>query len=1039
VRERRVGTVTFVFTDIEGSTALVKQLRERWPEVRSAHRRIVREAFEAHGGDEVDTQGDSFFYVFGRARDAALAAADAQRELAAHEWPEGGIVRIRIGMHTGEPVVSDEGYHGIGLHRAARIMSAGHGGQVLLSEATAAVLRDEEVEGVGVKDLGVHHLKDLDRPEHVYQLVAAGLQPSFAKIRTAREEKPVYRRPLVIGASAGVLAAAVAIPVFAFAGGSGGGGSLSAVQDNAVGVVDSSSHTLDAEATGVDAPQDVASGAGSVWVTSGGGSVVRLDPESHAVEQTIDVGDGPEGVAVDGRNVWVANSLDGTVSQVSADTNHEVAHYGVGNEPTGVAVGDGSVWVTNAGDGTISRLDPESGKVTQTIDLDSPVQDIAFGGDSLWVTDPVGNGVIRVPVKTPSATTRITVGSGPSAIAYGAGEVWVANNLDGTVSRIDPGTNSVTGTFPVGAAPNGIAVTPEAVWVSDEVDGTLVRVDPKTGAATPTKLGGRPEGVGLANGAVWVGVQAAGNAHSGGNLRVVSPVLDFIDPALSYFTPVWGLLAVTHDGLVGFKRVGGIDGNTLVPDLATSLPQPSDQGRTYSFQLHRGIRFSNGKEVTAADVRATFERLYRDYGYDDQHVRDPSPRLDFYAGIIGAKECAAHPKTCDLSRGIVTNDADRTVTFHLQAPDAEFLYKLAVPFASIVPTGAPVGGTQKIPGTGPYAVKNFIPYRYVRLVRNKYFHVWSRAAQPAGLPDTIEFGTSLAGGKGPPATARAAFLAAAAGRIDVPEAGVPASLLATARTRYPAQVHATPAPSTNWVILNTERLPFSNVHARRALAFALDRAQMVANEGGSDLATPTCQFLPPGIPGYKPYCPFTAGPQTGRWTAPDLSRAREEVTRSRTRGARVSVITTDQNANFGKQNLMVAATLRELGYRVSVKHYATDNAFFSATSSDARRIDASVSGWSQDYPAPANFFSALQCPTEPYCHPAVDRQIARASAAAAATGSNDPWTQLDRGATWAAYYVPFINPKAVDFVSKRVGNYQHHPVFDLLIDQLWVH
>jgi peptide/nickel transport system substrate-binding protein len=323
-------------------------------------------------------------------------------------------------------------------------------------------------------------------------------------------------------------------------------------------------------------------------------------------------------------------------------------------------------------------------------------------------------------------------------------------------------------------------------------------------------------------------------------------------------------------------------------------------------------------------------------------------------------------------------------------------------------------------------------------VRNRYFHVWSRAAQPAVLPDTIEFGTSLDKGKGPPATAPAAFLAAAAGHIDIPEAGVPGSLLATARTRYPAQVYATPQASTNWVILNTHRLPFSNVHARRALAFALDRTQMVANDGGSDLATPTCQLLPPGMPGYKPYCPFTAGPQTGRWTAPDLSRAREEVRRSGTRGARVSVITTDQSPNFGNQNLAVAAALRELGYRVSVKHYATDNAYFSAAYNDARRIDAAVSGWAQDYPAPSNFFSALHCPNGQYCHPTLDRQVARASAAAAATGSNDPWTQLDRRASWAAYYVPFINPKAVDFVSKRVGNYQHHPVFDLLIDQLWV-
>jgi len=1051
MRLRRAGTVTFVFTDIEGSTALVKQLRDRWPEIRSAHRRIVRQAFEAQGGDEVDTQGDSFFYVFGRARDAALAAADATRALAAHEWPEDGRVRIRIGMHTGEPVVSEEGYHGVGVHRAARIMAAGHGGQVLLSEATAAVLRDEEVTGVGVRDLGVHRLKDLDRPEHVYQLVADGLEPEFPKIRTAGEEKPYYRRPLVIGAAAGVLAAAVAIPVFAFAGGSGGGSALNAVDDNAVGVVDQGDSSLDAEASGVDEPHAVAAGAGGIWVTSGGGSLAKVDPQTHEVEQTIDVGDGPDGVAVNGSDVWVANSLDNTVSRVSAETDHqEVDPTPVGNSPTGVAVGNGSVWVTNAGDGTISQLNADTGDVEHTIDVHSPVRGIAYGANSLWVTDPVGNAVIRVPVASPNETTRIDVGSGPSAIAFGGGKVWVANNLAGTVSEIDPGTSSMSGTFPVGAAPSGIAVTPDAVWVSDEVEGTLVRVDPTTGAvAKRITLGGRPQGVTAADGSVWVGVQAAGNAHRGGDLRLLTPVLDYIDPAIAYFVGTWDVVSVTTDGLVGFKRVGGYDGNTLVPDLATSLPEASGDGRTYTFQLRRGIRFSNGKELEPADVRATFERLYRAYGFDEpvpgkngklqKPVRVTAPGLNYFAGIVGARGCTKPPTRCDLSRGIVTSDADRTVTFHLEAPDPEFLYKLALPFAAILPKGTPVGGTKPVPGTGPYKIAEFKPHAYVRLERNPTFHVWSRQAQPEGLPDTIELSTNLSSRKGPPTNARAAFLAAAKGRIDIPEAGVPPELMNRARTQYPAQLHVTPAPQTNWVLMNTRQPPFSNVHARRALAFALDRGRMVANAGGSDVGAPTCQLLPPGMPGYKPYCPFTAGPKTGSWTAPDLDAARAELARSGTKGALVHLITTDQSRGFGSQNFVIADALRKLGYRVTIKHYATDPDYFGATFSDSRNIDASANGWIQDYPAPSNFFTGLNCPASPYvCSKAYAKQFADTVSAAARTGSAAPWTALDRAVTDSAIVIPFVSPKAIDFVSKRVGNYQHHPEFDLLIDQLWV-
>src|SRR5438094_2595649 len=167
--ELQSGTVTFLFTDIEGSTRLLKQLRDRYGELLAEHRRILREAFTRHGGEEVDTQGDAFFYVFPRARAAAEAAADAQRVLEAQDWPEGANVRVRMGLHTGEPAVTAEGYHGIGIHRAARIMAVGHGGQVLLSQATASVLHDDELEGIAVRDLGEHRLKDIERPDRIHQ------------------------------------------------------------------------------------------------------------------------------------------------------------------------------------------------------------------------------------------------------------------------------------------------------------------------------------------------------------------------------------------------------------------------------------------------------------------------------------------------------------------------------------------------------------------------------------------------------------------------------------------------------------------------------------------------------------------------------------------------------------------------------------------------------------------------------------------------------------------------------------------------------
>src|SRR5436309_14118388 len=179
------GTVTFLFTDIEGSTRLLKLLRDRYTEALAEHQRVLREAFAAHDGREIDTQGDSFFVAFPRAKNAIAAAVEAQRALAEHAWPEGADLRVRMGIHTGEPTIGEDRYVGLGVHRAARISAAGHGGQVLVSQTTRELLRDAPLPDVSLLDLGEHPLKDLDEPERIYQLVAPGLASEFPPLKTA--------------------------------------------------------------------------------------------------------------------------------------------------------------------------------------------------------------------------------------------------------------------------------------------------------------------------------------------------------------------------------------------------------------------------------------------------------------------------------------------------------------------------------------------------------------------------------------------------------------------------------------------------------------------------------------------------------------------------------------------------------------------------------------------------------------------------------------------------------------------------------------
>src|SRR5438067_1079456 len=175
MRQLPTGTVTLLFTDIEGSTQLLQQLGDRYASVLTECRRLLRAAFQQWNGYEVDTQGDAFFVAFARATDAVSAAVAGQRALANHPWPEGSVVGVRMGLHTGEPQRSAEGYVGLDVHRAARIMSAGHGGQILLSQTTCDLVAQALPDGVGLQDLGEHQLRDLHRPSRLFQLVIAGL------------------------------------------------------------------------------------------------------------------------------------------------------------------------------------------------------------------------------------------------------------------------------------------------------------------------------------------------------------------------------------------------------------------------------------------------------------------------------------------------------------------------------------------------------------------------------------------------------------------------------------------------------------------------------------------------------------------------------------------------------------------------------------------------------------------------------------------------------------------------------------------------
>ena len=245
------GAVTFLFTDIEGSTRLVRQLRDRYGEVLTEHQRLLREAFSKHSGHEIDTQGDAFFYAFASAYEAVQAATEGQQALSGHAWPEHTAVRVRIGIHSARATPVDGRYTGLAVHRASRICSAGHGGQVLVSQATQSLLEDEEEElAASLVDLGEHQLKDIERPVRLYQVVVPGLPAQFPAPRgdapplEALEPTlppPLWRRRGWLAAG-GLAVAAVIAALFLTTRGSGGG--LGHVDPNHVGVIDPATNEI---------------------------------------------------------------------------------------------------------------------------------------------------------------------------------------------------------------------------------------------------------------------------------------------------------------------------------------------------------------------------------------------------------------------------------------------------------------------------------------------------------------------------------------------------------------------------------------------------------------------------------------------------------------------------------------------------------------------------------------------------------------------------------------------------------------------------
>ncbi len=395
-------------------------------------------------------------------------------------------------------------------------------------------------------------------------------------------------------------------------------------------------------------PGAVTAAGGSLWVADPvADRVYQVDPGSGSVLDRIPVGAGPGSIVSGGGAVWAVSTVGSTVTRIDPSTATVVATINLpGANPDAIAYGAGGLWVADAVDRELFEINPATGSRERTVALDLQPSAIATGDGAVWVA---GYGDATVEKLDPaSARTSSVACPGLSrrsvgALAFGSGSLWVANSFDSTVSRVDPSTLAVRAVIPTGSGPEALAAGPGAVWVANQYSGTVSRIDPGRDRVVSTvAVGGAPTSLTFNGGRLWAGVPAVSGTHRGGTLVIVTPG-PLTSPQISNLTsdPAFYTSAnnpqftgLTWDALVTFQQSTGAGGVRLVPDLAVSIPTPTDGGRTYAFHVRPGIRYSDGQPLLADDFRRGVERLFR----------DRSQGTSVYAGLVGAGVCLARPK-----------------------------------------------------------------------------------------------------------------------------------------------------------------------------------------------------------------------------------------------------------------------------------------------------------------------------------------------------------------------------------------------------------
>jgi DNA-binding SARP family transcriptional activator/ABC-type transport system substrate-binding protein/streptogramin lyase len=744
------------------------------------------------------------------------------------------------------------------------------------------------------------------RPARSSRLTLPG--PGGAGIERRGKRQRTGRRVLLLP-TAGLLVAAVLLLGVLAPGSRNPAAGPGVVQAGSVAFIDAGTGRLAGDVTAGSSVGFVRSGLGSVWEMEDAGVLLQIDPRTRHVIRSIAVGVAPGDVAVGEGAVWITDANSQTLLRVDpryGDTTRirlpgsGLSQPGVGG---GVAVGAGSVWVAQ-GLSRIVRISPASGRVESSLAV-ADARSVAFGEGAVWVASSDLGTLTKIDPRTGTVVATARIGPWICCVAVGGGYVWAANN-DG-IWKLSP-DGQIIDTISTLSQTGNISFGDGALWVASDAAGTVMRIDPSTDAVREYRVGHLLTGIGVQGRTVAVSVHPTGSdllAHLRGPILQVRnhDWFNDTDPAVAAVpgtaSQPWEqqLQYATCAPLLGYPDAPAPDGWRLVPEVAAAWPSVSPDGRTYTFRIRPGFRFSppSDQAVTAATFKYTIERALSPALGPDA----PAPSVASDIAGVPAYRAGSSPHIS----GIRATKDTLTIVLIRRAPD--FPERIALSYFCPVPTGTPIvanGLQDPIPSAGPYYLSGNLGGTVAVLKRNPNY----RGSRPHRLAAIVYREQPQAG------DAAADIEAGHADYVAEPDPALsqPAEVarrFSHAAAGRPRRYFVTPLLATDELAFDTQHGRFADPRLRRAVNYALDRPALAAALG--DLVTD--HYLPPGMPASRERHVYPLG-------GPDLRRARA-LAGARTGPAVLAVCGDPDCVEAGQ---IIRADLEHIGLHIELRPYA---------------------------------------------------------------------------------------------------------------------